>query len=141
MFVLKLLTGALVLGFLVYAGIEARGLFLGPQIILATPEEGAFYEQPLIQLKGQVLRAKSVTANGNKVLIDLEGNFQDYLVLSPGYNIISIVATDARGKSKTLTRHIYFKTDLPTRVLKKDTSEVATTTATTSDDTLLETAH
>lgn len=128
---------ALALAFLIYALIEARGLFLGPTIILDSPKEGISTTSPLILLSGQSLRTKVLLANGGKVFIDTSGYFSEHLVLSPGYNIMTIVATDARGKQHTLTRHLIYETPHEERVfsatastsLEAATSSPATTTA------------
>jgi hypothetical protein len=114
----------LALAFLFYAATEARGLFIGPTIILNSPPEGISTTTPLILLSGQSLRTKELTANGDKVFIDTSGYFSEHLVLSPGYNIMTIVATDARGKRHTLVRHLIY--DAPHE--RRDLTAIASTT-------------
>lgn len=131
--ILRILGASIIIAFLVYGAIEARGLVFGPVVTLTSPEEGATVEEPLISLRGNAVRTKSLTANGNPVLIDLEGNFTDYLVLSPGYNIMTIVATDARGTQKTTTRHLYYKKDIPFNARPVDDISSSTSATTTQD--------
>jgi hypothetical protein len=129
---------ALALAFLIYALIEARGLFVGPTITLTSPPEGMSTSSPLILLSGQSLRTKELTVNGGKVFIDTSGYFTEHLVLSPGYNIMTIVATDARGKQHTLLRHLLYEAPHEQRVLTSTAStstEVATSSpATTTEE-------
>lgn len=122
----SLLIGIIVI-FIGYAAIESRGIFLGPEVVLYSPLEGNTTTEALVHLNGQAFRTKELTANGHRVLIDLEGNFSEYVVLSPGYNIMTIVATDARGAQKSVLRHLYYKAQwLPTN---KESEETATSSA------------
>lgn len=129
---------ALALAFLAYALIEARGLFLGPTITLSSPLEGTSTTSPLILLSGQSVRTKELTVNGGKVFIDTSGYFTEHLVLSPGYNIMTIVATDARGKRHTLERHLVYEAPHEQRVITATATtslEVATSSpATTTEE-------
>lgn len=123
--------------FLIYAGLEFRGLFFGPEITLNSPENGVMVQTPVILFDGKTERTKELTIDGKQTLIDLEGRFSVNLVLSPGYNIITIVATDARGKHHTVTRNIYYETeslikdekpDVPDENLEASSTVVATGT-------------
>jgi len=127
----------LALAFLFYTLVEARGLFFGPTIILESPPEGLSTTSPLILLKGQSLRTKQLSANGSKIFIDTSGYFTEHLVLSPGYNIMTIVATDARGKQHTLTRHIIYDAPHEQRAVTSVAStsvEVATSSPATTTE-------
>lgn len=131
-------TGALLaLSFLFYAFVEARGLFIGPTIILESPPEGVSTTDPLILLAGQSLRTKELTVNGGKVFIDTSGYFSQHLVLSPGYNIMTVVATDARGKQHILTRHLLYEGPHEERVVTRTAStsieEATSSPATTTE--------
>ncbi len=129
----------LIVIFIIYAGIEARGLFYGPKVDLYSPIEGSTLSKPVILVDGQSFRTKELTINGDKILIDTTGKFSVNLVLAPGYNIITIVATDARGAQHTITRHIFMSTeslfgnDAEGKSTTTDNSiEASSTTASTS---------
>ncbi len=100
---------AFIIFFIVYAAIEFRGLFLGPKINLSSPIDGMTVENPVINIDGIAERTKELTINGNQTLIDTEGHFSVNLVLSPGYNIITIVATDSRDRHELISRRLYYK--------------------------------
>ncbi len=123
---------ALALAFLVYAGIESRGIFLGPTIILDSPPEGISTTSSLMLISGRSIRTKELTVDGGKVFIDTSGNFSEHLVLSPGYNIMTIVATDARGKQHTITRHLIYDAPHEQRIVTATTLAATTTEATSS---------
>jgi hypothetical protein len=110
-FLVKIVTILLVIIISIYAAIEARGLFFGPKINLFSPINGSTVSSPIILVEGESVRTKELTVNGNKIFIDTSGKFSVNLVMAPGYNIITIVATDARGAQHTTTSHIYFETE------------------------------
>lgn len=128
-FIIRILTITLVIIIFIYAVIEARGVFFGPKISLFSPIEGSTISTPIIKLEGESVRTKELTVNGNKILIDTQGKFSVNLVMAPGYNIITIVATDARGSEHITTRHIYFESEWVNNEGKEDNNIVSTTTS------------
>lgn len=55
----------------------------------------------------------TVTINGTAVTVDAEGNFSKSVSLSVGSNTITVIATDAAGKSSTVTRTVVLDQTAP----------------------------
>lgn len=97
--------GLLVVVLIGYTGFTAKRIFEGPQIVIETPVDGATMNTSLIEVRGTTKNALSLLLDGRLIAIDTTGRFQEQLLLSYGYNIIELVATDRAGKSikKTVT--------------------------------------
>lgn len=80
-----------------YAYYQSRDILLGPVIVVNDLQNGQTLNDPVVRIIGSVKRAKEITLDGRAIFIDLDGNFAEELLLSPGYNIIEIVARDAEG--------------------------------------------
>lgn len=120
---------AMAIIFIAYSCIEFRGTFLGPKINLYSPLDGITTSNPIMLTNGISERTKALTINGNQTLIDTDGRFGVNLVLSPGYNIITIVATDSRGKTQILSRNVYY--EAPRHIGEEANNESETSTSTT----------
>jgi hypothetical protein len=97
--------GVLVLVLIGYSGFTAKRIFEGPKIVIEVPADGATISTSLIEVRGTTKNALSLTLDGRLIAIDTTGRFDEQLLLSYGYNIIELVATDRAGKSikKTVT--------------------------------------
>jgi hypothetical protein len=102
---------AVVLGFLallaIYAIFQARAVLAGPKIIVEVPTDGMAATTSLIQVSGTVLRAKDTRLNDRPIFIDLEGRFDERLLLAEGLNILTIAATDIRGNDTRTVLQVY----------------------------------
>lgn len=92
-----------------YAYFQSRGIISGPQINVISPENGKTYGDPLLHVYGTTKRAKEITLDGREIFIDLEGNFGEELLLSPGYNIIELAARDTDGYDTKQTLEVIYK--------------------------------
>lgn len=84
----------------IYSIFQAQKIIRGPIIDIYTPENGATYNQTLIQIDGRARNISYLNLNGRAIFTDKNGNFSEKLLLSPGYNIIKL---DARDKFKNYT--------------------------------------
>ncbi len=93
-------TGVLlgVLSIIAYAGFQMHNLVTGPEIIFAS-EVPKSTSDALLSLSGHALRAQHVLINDSPVTLDVEQNFSLPLLLLPGYNVLTIEATDRFGKT------------------------------------------
>lgn len=80
-----------------YSIFQAQKLLTGPVIEIYTPENGATYNQTLIEIYGRAKNAAYINLNDRPIFTDKDGYFREKLLLSPGYNIIKL---DARDKFK-----------------------------------------
>lgn len=76
----------------------------GPRIVLLSPENGFSTTTPVIIISGKAIHTNNLTVNDAPTPVDLSGNFSNQLILSPGYNIMKVVAKDnyARVVEKTI---------------------------------------
>ncbi len=89
-----------------YSYFVLSGYLRGPQIALSSPENGYATTTPLIDITGVAVRTNTLSINGSKTAIDLEGNFNSKLILAPGYNIMTIIAQDRYGRTTEKTIEI-----------------------------------
>jgi Glucodextranase, domain B len=83
-----------------YSLFQAQKLITGPVIEVYTPENGATYNQTLIEIYGKARNVAYLNLNDRPIFTDKDGFFREKLLLSPGYNIIKL---DARDKFKKYT--------------------------------------
>ena len=84
----------------VYSLFQGWKLLTGPVIDIESPENGATYSQALIEVSGRARNTAYLNLNGRAIFTDKEGKFSEKLLLSPGYNIIKLDATD-KFKART----------------------------------------
>ena len=77
-----------------YAVFRSRDLYNGPQITISEPADGAVLTESLVTIKGIITNATAVTLNDRKIFLDQAGNFNEKLLLSSGYTIITLKAED-----------------------------------------------
>jgi hypothetical protein len=77
-----------------YALFESNSLIKGPEIILTSPHSGDVFSTSSVNVKGMALRIQDITLNGRPILIDQSGNFEETLLLAPGYNVSLFRAKD-----------------------------------------------
>ncbi len=122
---------AIIVGYSVFV---LEGFIRGPRIEITTPRsvhiDGSLDSlryfsnattEAAVLVSGRVINASILFINGLEIPQNLEGNFSESLLLAPGYNIMSIVATDRYKRTRELT--IEMTLIVPV---------VATTTATTT---------
>jgi hypothetical protein len=86
----------------VYVYTNTQTLIAGPRISVSSPADGASVASTsAITVAGSVSNAAQVHLNGRAIVIDQAGHFREQLLLMPGYNIISIYATDRFGRTHT----------------------------------------
>ncbi len=83
---------------ILYAISKTRAITEGVKLTVEGIENGKGYSTGILEISGNAKRAKHLLVNGREILINIEGDFHDFLVLSPGYNIITVSAEDRFGK-------------------------------------------
>jgi hypothetical protein len=100
------LLGIIIVG---YSLFQAQKLIVGPVIEVHTPQNGATYNQTLIEIEGRARNTAHLNLNGKKIFTDQEGYFKEKLLLSPGYNIIKLDAVDKFKKYTEKTLELILK--------------------------------
>lgn len=92
------LTLVFALAVLGYALYQARAIIAGPRIVVETPSPGAIATTSLVTVRGTIKNAKETTLDGRPIFVDLDGNFEEKLLLMEGYNTIELTAKDVSGR-------------------------------------------
>ena len=87
---------------LVYGFLRSTDLLFGIKIKRVSiggeaAESGAVVKEDITKIAGTAKNAVKLLLNGREISVDLGGNFEETIALLPGYNIISIQATDKFG--------------------------------------------
>ncbi len=97
---------ALLLG---YAAFQAEALFLGPRLSIDSPLSGTSTSTSLIVVRGTAHNISHLTLNGAKIFTDEEGVFAEKVLLSYGYNRVTVEATDRFGRKATESLQLMYK--------------------------------
>jgi len=81
-----------------YSFFKFKNLIYGPEITLFSPQDGSSLKNELIRVKGRAERITQISLNGRKIFTDEEGNFEEPLLLSSGYNFFELRAKDKFGR-------------------------------------------
>ncbi|MFA5888944.1 MAG: hypothetical protein WCW47_03455 [Candidatus Paceibacterota bacterium] len=103
------LISILVLVIVGYSLFQAQKLLTGPVIDVYTPQNGATYNQTLIEIDGRAYNVAYLNLNGRPIFTDKDGYFKEKLLLSPGYNIIKLDAVDKFKKYTEKTLELVLK--------------------------------
>ena len=85
---------------LVFIGYNTRDVIIGAPLSVKVVKSGSTVAASYLPIEGNARHAKELHINGRQVSIDTEGNFSDGIVLSPGYNIVTISQKDRFGNEK-----------------------------------------
>ena len=101
------------LSFLIYTGFEAEKLIFGPQISLISPKDGDTLEGlGSLSVVGTTKNVSFLSLDGRQIFTDINGNFNESLVLLPGYNIITLSAKGRYGKEISKKLQLYLVKEL-----------------------------
>lgn len=88
-----------------------------PTLNITSPAEGLITASETITVSGTTNDATSspttITVNGNAVTVSANGSFSTTVTLTEGENTITIIATDAAGKTSTVIRHVTRNSKVP----------------------------
>lgn len=87
-----------------YTYFRARPYLSGPKITISSPANGTTVTDPILTVSGTTERISTIHFNGRKIFIDKDNAFKETVLLFPGYNIITVDATDRFNQS--VTQHI-----------------------------------
>lgn len=92
-----LLIICIILGYGIFA---THNVLLGPSLVISGPQNGSNFHVPSVSIKGTVYRIKELFLNGRPITIDNKGNFNEVVLLAPGYNVFTLEVRDKFGRSK-----------------------------------------
>src|SRR5271168_2930430 len=115
-----------------YAYYQARKIIDGPQIKIDSPTNGEVFNTSFIDIKGNAQNITSISLDDRPILIDQNGNFDEKLLLPPGYTIIDMKAEDRFSRNIEKTLEVYYQAPQITAT----TSSSTTASSSNSQETL-----
>ena len=92
-----------------YAAFQAEAFFLGPRLTIDSPLSGISTSTSLISIEGRASNISYLTLNGAKIFTDERGYFKERILLSYGYNIVTVAAIDRFDRTVTKSLQIIYK--------------------------------
>lgn len=91
---------------------QTTSLKRGSVITIENLTDGAVFETAVVALSGTAIHTTHLSVNGREIPVDEESRFSDELVLSPGYNIITISGSDKFKQQKSLVYRVLYREPL-----------------------------
>lgn len=91
---------------LVYLGVKVQGIISPPELQLEKPGDNVVIAESYVEVAGKTEKEVTVMVNGEQILIDEEGNFNEVIDLQKGVNIIEISAQKKHSRQAKLYRQI-----------------------------------
>lgn len=98
----------LICGILGYTLFQMQNVITGPVITIAAPQNGAEVDRALSIVEGTTRNITAISINGRNISVDEHGTFSEKLLLSPGYNIITLHAEDKFGRTTEKTLELIY---------------------------------
>lgn len=91
---------------LVYLGREIKAIVAPPALVVSSPAENIQIASSFIEVTGVTEQDTILSINGQQVLIDEQGRFNELIDLQTGVNIIEVTAEKRHGKQTTIYRQV-----------------------------------
>lgn len=108
-FLRQALALTVVAGLIIYLGIGLKGIFSPPPLFLETPPENWVSAAAHLIVKGKTSPETRVQINGQEIISNVKGLFEEEVNLAPGLNLIVIKAIKKYGQTTSLVRQVIFK--------------------------------
>jgi hypothetical protein len=92
-----------------YTAYEIQQVAFGPQITVAYPKNGSLLSNSLLEITGTTKSINDISMDDRKIFIDEKGNFKEKILLSYGYNAITIKVSDKFGKNTEKIIEVVYK--------------------------------
>lgn len=109
----------LLLGVFGFVGFQVYPLIHGPSLEFTTLTQGMHVDEPLIRIAGIARHTQELIVNGVALPLSPTGDFDEKLLMNPGYNIITVLALDRFGKHTTQTYTVFLAEEASTLPLKE----------------------
>ena len=93
-------------GYTIY---EIQKLVFGPRIQITSPQNGSLLSNSLTEISGVAKNIQNISLNDRKIYIDEQGNFKEKMLLSYGYNAITIKANDKFNRNTEKIVEVIYK--------------------------------
>ena len=103
-----LIVGVIAVVIFSYGFFQFRHLAFGPQISISSPADGYVSSSSVAVISGNAKNVAFINLDGRQIFTDTAGNFSEDVVLSRGYNVVTLDAKDTFGKeTKKILELIY----------------------------------
>jgi hypothetical protein len=92
-----------------YGIFRAKDLMAGPELAITYPANGTVATTSLVDIKGVAKNISFLTLNDDKIYTDEAGIFEQKLLLSYGYNVMTVEAKDRFGRVRKETLQLMYK--------------------------------
>ena len=107
---IKIFFSLVLVGIIVWYSYSKSTDFLeGPTITIHIPENGITVSRSLITVSGIAEHISHITLNGKQIFITEQGLFSEQLLLSRGYNIITLEARDRFDREVSKSLELVYK--------------------------------
>ena len=96
----------LVVGYTLY---EVQRIVMGPKIIIDSPKNGITVSTSSLEIIGTTKNINDISLDDRKIFVDEKGDFDEVLLLSPGYNVIDMKASDKFDSETEKTLEVIYK--------------------------------
>ena len=94
----------------IYTAYEIQKVILGPKLVVLSPESGLLTStSSLAEISGTAKNIINISLNDRKIFTDEQGNFNEKLLLSYGYNAFVIKASDKFGRNTEKIVEVIYK--------------------------------
>ena len=98
-----------VLILLSYTAYEIQRVVFGPRLSISFPVNGASASSSLMEVSGVAKNINNISIDDRKIFVDEQGNFKEDILLSYGYNAITIKANDKFGRNTEKVVEVIYK--------------------------------
>jgi hypothetical protein len=121
-FFIRTLIGSLGVLIAVFIGSKLYPIIHGPTLSVATLSDGATVDAPMIRISGIAEFTQELSVNGESFALSPKGEFDEKLLLNPGYNLITLVGKDRYGKANRKAFTVMLNEKAPPEMLTLSTS-------------------
>ena len=116
----KLILSAVIVGIVIlalasYGYFQSREYLRGPIVTITEPVDGSASTTSLIAIIGVAKNVSFLTLNGRQIFTDERGVFKESLLLSDGYNILTLEGKDRFGHTATKRLKLVYKPQIRNR--------------------------
>jgi hypothetical protein len=92
-----------------YTSYEIQKVVFGPKIYISTPGNGSLISESLVNVSGKTQNVNDISMDDRKIFVDEKGNFNEQVLLSYGYNLLTMKASDKFGRKIEKTIEVVYK--------------------------------
>lgn len=102
---------AVILSVGLYLFLQVKHIVEPPVLVVHTPSQDMTTRDDVLTVTGQTDREAAVLVNGQAVVSNEDGSFEEHITLAEGVNTIILTAKKKHGKETRAVRHVVYKKD------------------------------